>query len=70
MKRKIDYQHFQRGKDLKNSNPESYITVTFCKCRSENISPSALANCTILWLIYQYINFTIKHNEKQSSHRI
>lgn len=62
MERKIDYQHFQKGKDLKNGNPESYIAVTFCKSRSENISPSALANCTTLRHICQYTNFAIKHN--------
>lgn len=61
MEGKIVYQHSRRGEVLKNSNHEIYKTDTFCKCRSENISPSALENCIILGWICQYINVTIKH---------
>jgi len=61
MEGKIAYQHSQRGEVLKNSNHESYKTATFCKCTSENISPSALVNCLILGCLCQYINVTIKH---------
>lgn len=59
MEEKIVSQHSQRGEVLKNSNHESYKTATFCKCRSEHISPSALVNCIILGCICQYINVTI-----------
>lgn len=61
MEGKIVYQHSQRGEVFKNSNHKSYKAATFCKCRSENISTSALVNCIILGHICQDINVTIKH---------
>lgn len=61
MEGKIVYQRSQRGEVFKNSNHKSYKTAPFCKCSSENISPSAPVNCNMAGCICQYINVTIKH---------